>query len=103
LAFGFFPIRLKPRTTADQASSHVLKLMINKSWRRRLVTGAGFQRQEPTLLQPLVPRAGIEPTLPIGKRILSPLRLPVPPPGHLDVGCSLLEDVCPGYAQAQCS
>jgi hypothetical protein len=31
--------------------------MINKSWRRRLVTGAGFQRHEPTLLQRLVPVA----------------------------------------------
>ena len=29
----------------------------------------------------LVPGAGIEPTLSYEKRILSPLRLPVPPPG----------------------
>ncbi len=29
----------------------------------------------------LVPRAGIEPAWPRGRRILSPLRLPVPPPG----------------------
>ena len=32
----------------------------------------------------LVPGAGIEPALPCGKRILSPLRLPVSPPGHGD-------------------
>ena len=30
----------------------------------------------------MVPRAGIEPTLPRGKRILSPPRLPIPPPRH---------------------
>src|SRR5512147_1970579 len=30
----------------------------------------------------LVPAGGLEPPLPFGKRILSPLRLPVPPSGH---------------------
>src|SRR5690349_8004145 len=29
----------------------------------------------------MVPRAGIEPAWPCGRRILSPLRLPIPPPG----------------------
>ena len=30
----------------------------------------------------LVPGVGLEPTRPHGQRILSPLRLPIPPPGH---------------------
>ena len=30
----------------------------------------------------MVPGAGIEPARPCGRRILSPLRLPVPPPGQ---------------------
>ena len=30
----------------------------------------------------MVPGAGLEPARPCGQRILSPLRLPVPPPGH---------------------
>ena len=30
----------------------------------------------------LVPRAGLEPARPNGQRILSPLRLPIPPPGR---------------------
>ena len=36
----------------------------------------------------MVPGAGIEPARPCGRRILSPLRLPVPPPGqgHVSVG-----------------
>ena len=29
----------------------------------------------------LVPGAGLEPARPFGQRILSPLRLPIPPPG----------------------
>ena len=29
-----------------------------------------------------VPRAGLEPALPLGKGILSPLCLPIPPPGQ---------------------
>jgi hypothetical protein len=33
-------------------------------------------------LDMLVPAGGLEPPLPLGKRILSPLRLPVPPSGH---------------------
>jgi hypothetical protein len=33
----------------------------------------------------LVPEAGIEPALSFEKRILSPQRLPVPPPGHAQV------------------
>ncbi len=32
----------------------------------------------------MVPGTGIEPVLPCGKRILSPLRLPVPPPRRCD-------------------
>ena len=31
----------------------------------------------------LVPEVGVEPTRPFGQRILSPLRLPIPPLGHL--------------------
>ena len=30
----------------------------------------------------MVPRVGLEPTRPKGHRILSPARLPIPPPGH---------------------
>lgn len=30
----------------------------------------------------MVPEVGFEPTLPCGKRILSPSRLPIPPLGH---------------------
>ena len=30
----------------------------------------------------MVPRAGLEPARPEGQRILSPLRLPIPPPGQ---------------------
>ena len=30
----------------------------------------------------MVPRAGLEPARPYGQRILSPLRLPIPPPGQ---------------------
>ena len=30
----------------------------------------------------MVPRAGLEPACPCGRRILSPVRLPIPPPGH---------------------
>ena len=33
----------------------------------------------------LVPRAGIEPAQPCGPGILSPLRLPVPPPRHMEL------------------
>ena len=33
----------------------------------------------------MVPRAGLEPARPFGQRILSPQRLPIPPPGR-DVG-----------------
>jgi hypothetical protein len=37
----------------------------------------------------MVPRAGIEPARPLGRRILSPLRLPIPPPRHFYEGdCS---------------
>ncbi len=31
----------------------------------------------------VVPGAGLEPARPKGQRILSPLRLPIPPPGQL--------------------
>lgn len=30
----------------------------------------------------LVPEAGVEPARPCGRGILSPVRLPIPPPGH---------------------
>ena len=30
----------------------------------------------------MVPAAGLEPARPYGQRILSPLRLPIPPSGH---------------------
>ncbi len=33
------------------------------------------------LLKIMVPGVGLEPTRPCGQRILSPLRLPIPPPG----------------------
>ncbi len=32
-----------------------------------------------------MPREGIEPSLPCEKRILSPSRLPIPPPRHVDI------------------
>lgn len=32
----------------------------------------------------VVPAAGLEPARPFGQRILSPLRLPIPPGGHHD-------------------
>ena len=32
----------------------------------------------------MVPRAGLEPARPFGQRILSPQRLPIPPPGHCE-------------------
>jgi hypothetical protein len=32
----------------------------------------------------LVPGAGLEPARPFGQRILSPQRLPIPPPGHAE-------------------
>lgn len=32
--------------------------------------------------QCMVPREGLEPSIPIGRRILSPLRIPIPPPRH---------------------
>ena len=38
----------------------------------------------------LVPGAGIEPALPCGKRILSPLRLPISPPGHITSQSSII-------------
>jgi hypothetical protein len=40
------------------------------------------------VLYRLVPRAGIEPARPFNTkpRILSPVRLPISPPGHFDVG-----------------
>ncbi len=34
-------------------------------------------------LSAVVPREGIEPSIPLGPRILSPVRIPVPPPGQV--------------------
>ena len=56
-----------------------------------------------------VPRAGLEPAWPCGQRILSPLRLPVPPPGRHALlepaiivrrpatSGELIDGVCPGH------
>ena len=46
------------------------------------MVGQKYCETKLTSTSSLVPRAGIEPTLPRGKRILSPPRLPVPPPRH---------------------
>lgn len=37
-----------------------------------------------------MPEAGIEPAQDYSRGILSPLRLPVPPPGHIKIGTSVL-------------
>ncbi len=53
----------------------------------------------------LVPGAGVEPARGCPRGILSPLRLPVPPPGHHDVGaCDLVEagvGIEPAYTALQ--
>ena len=38
-----------------------------------------------TSLNNMVPEAGLEPARPNGRGILSPLRLPISPPGHMGV------------------
>ena len=40
-------------------------------------------------LELMVPGAGLEPARCCHRRILSPLRLPIPPPGHDRIKCSL--------------
>ena len=55
------------------------------------------ERPEPSVI--VVPGAGIEPALPLRNRILSPARLPVPPPRHGVVG--MFEQAEPGSNGAQ--
>ena len=47
----------------------------------------------------MVPGAGIEPARPFGQRILSPLRLPIPPSGRTIVSFSVdrLGEYCRSY------
>ena len=44
----------------------------------------------------MVPGAGLEPARPQGRGILSPLRLPVSPPGHLNLFKSAIQMPYPG-------
>ena len=56
-------------------------------------------KKPPEPLELVVPGAGIEPALPLRNRILSPARLPVPPPRHGVVG--MFEQAEPGSNGAQ--
>ena len=38
----------------------------------------------------MVPAAGLEPARPIGQRILSPQRLPIPPRGHVKTSTEVI-------------
>ena len=47
---------------------------------------------EPSEITCLVPGAGLEPASPCGRGILSPLRIPVSPPGHASFVSALKKD-----------
>jgi hypothetical protein len=49
----------------------------------------------------MVPRAGLEPALDCSKRILSPQRLPIPPPGHLIGKMEARVGIEPAYTELQ--
>lgn len=46
-------------------------------------------RSDPRLFRFVVPGVGVEPTWYCYRRILSPLRLPIPPPGRLGEGIEI--------------
>ena len=77
--------------------SVVLAMKAGQSWDNRLFSAEKRQlnRRELCVRRPTkplrrlryseVPREGLEPSRPCGHRILSPARLPIPPPRHINV------------------